>query len=75
MLNKIKSIFNWGYQKYLNHYRNKFEKKLYSYDDLILREHDYKEYNPFTILEFYLIGLVIFMLTGMIIMGIIIICN
>lgn len=75
MWNKIKSIFNWGYQKYLNHYRNKFEKKLYSYDDPILREHNHKEYNPFTILEFYLIGLVIFMLTGMIIMGIVIICN
>lgn len=75
MWNKIKSIFNWGYQKYLNHYRNKFEKKLNSYDNPILREYDHKEYNPFTILEFYLIGLVIFMLTGMVIMGIIIICN
>ena len=75
MWNKIKSIFNWGYQKYLNHYRNKFNKHFYS-NEPTLREHDdYKEYNPFTILEFYLIGLVIFMLTGMIIMGIVIICK
>ena len=67
-------ILNYFYQKYLNSYRNKFNKHFYS-NEPTLREHDYKEYNPFTILEFYLIGLVIFMLTGMIIMGIVIICQ
>ena len=41
-------ILNYFYQKYLNSYRNKFNKHFYS-NEPTLREHDYKEYNPFSI--------------------------
>lgn len=73
MWNKIKEIIRWPYKKYL-----KYAFKLHikeSNKNPILRNNDFDGFNPFTILQFYLILITLFVITGSIIMGIILIIN
>lgn len=67
MWSKIKNIIKWPYIKYFDYVYKKHNQNIcYRYEDI-------SSFNPFTLLQFYLAILVVFVITASIIMGIVLI--